>query len=211
MKDKRFHRKRLIVFLSVCAAALAFIAVALVILFNEDAPRKPYVPPRYQGSFSPVNPSEDITLDTLYMTEYDRTVRYEDESGVTYELTDADHDDGGSAAAFIYEVLSSIRNGDSVGYNAALSDYYKDAIGVKPAFTPQKLYDIFIKRYSYEDGGKAGVLFAYQVSFKIKDNNGTFRDDVGSDMMRRITYYLRQTVDGWEIYTITYLDLNIKE
>ena len=196
-------KKRLIILVGAVVLLLALIGAILLFALDGQESAKPKLPPRADGVFAPIDFNEDVTLDAEYMA-LDRSVRYTHGNGFAYTLTDDDYQIGGPAAAFIYEVLCAIRDGDHTAYNAAFSDYYKNAVGEKEPFTPQKLYDISFNIYAPEDGGEAGTLVAYQIFYRIKDNNGTFRDDVLSGECRRITFYLRETASGYEIYTVTY-------
>ncbi len=196
-------KKKMLILIGAVVAVLLLAAVVLLLSLGDQEKPKPKIPPRAEGSFAPIDWNEDITLDQEYMA-LDRRVRYTNESGFTYTLNDFNYNDGGAAAAFIYKVLGAIRDGDHEAYNAAFSQYYKNAVGEKQPFTPQKLYDISFNIYAVEDGGEAGNLILYQVFYRIKDNNGTFRDDILSDECRRVTFYLRETASGYEIYTVTY-------
>ena len=208
--DKGLNRRKMIRFLAACLAVLVFITAALLFLLRDEDEKKPYVPPRADAEFAPIDWSGDVWSDQQYIDEYDRDVYYRDASSILHLLSDDDYERCGDEAAFIYEVLTCIREGDANGYNAALSEYYKSAVGTKASFTEQKLYDVRYEIDRYVDGGEAGILTSYYVYFRIKNNNGTFRDDVGSDELRRMTYYLRETDLGWEIYTITYQDFGVK-
>lgn len=73
--------------------------------------------------------------------------------------------------------------GDSVAYNALFSPEFIAASGSYSAFTKQKLYDISIIEHSISAPVPEGYskVYLYGLAYKIKDNNGSLRKDVGSD------------------------------
>ena len=77
---------------------------------------------------------------------------------------------------------------DYVKGNSFFSDAYFDVEAEKEAFTAQKLYNITITLQSREEIIEEGETYnreIYVVEYMIRQNNGTFRTDVGSDAIRK--------------------------
>lgn len=183
---------------------LVFSVLALYILRLDDTPEF-YLPPPSDGPFAPVDWDEDIWADPEYLALGDRlTVYAEIPPFTSYPLTGPDDLSLGDDAALLYRVLQSVRAGDAELYNSFFSDYYRRIAGEKQAFTPQKLYDI---RICYEKAlidEKAGYLRLYRVEYRIMDNNGTYRNDIASDELRGVYFYVRSTAQGCEVYSLVY-------
>ncbi len=203
-EKKRFTaRQKLLILTASGLLAAALIVCGLLLLRADDAPEL-YIPPRYTGSFAEADFSEDISLDTEYLA-YDRAIRYVDgneQNGITVKLSDANVIGYGNEVVFLYNMIQTIIAGDHAAYNAMLSAHYLKYIGEVPAFTPQKLYDIRIIPADYELTRQDEVLLCYRVEYRIKDNNGTFRFDIGSDVSREVLYVLKSTGDAAAPYVI---------
>lgn len=143
-------------------------------------------------SFVPVNPDENIYEDEVWL-DLDRTCYFEDESsGMTVSI-DENLSDVPSYCRQAVETLIKFINaaiaGDTDTFNGLFSKNYFEAGGEgKTSFTPQKLYDIKFSLISYgdiEEDGAKHESFHFWIEYKIKDNNGTFRNDMGSDATRK--------------------------
>ena len=66
---------------------------------------------------------------------------------------------------------------------SCFSKEYIETSGEFAPFTMQKLYDISIVDYTYSAVAPSGYtsVRVYGLRYKIKDNNGSLRDDIGSD------------------------------
>lgn len=97
---------------------------------------------------------------------------------------------------FIYRYLQSIIRGDADTYNTFFSDTYFKTNPRKAPFAQQMVYDTTICFYSSEADESGGMLYTYKINYKIHQNNGTFRRDIGSDISRPQYMVLRQNSDG---------------
>ena len=79
--------------------------------------------------------------------------------------------------------------------------HYKD--GAYYSFTQQMIYDIEIEKLSVSESEK-GILYAYNVAYKIYRNNGTFRNDIGSDGAKTLYFELLESNGSILIDRITY-------
>ena len=100
-------------------------------------------------------------------------------------------------AAFLAQLLEYAINGDAKSYYAPFTRELLSRTSefiVVEDFTMQRLYNIEIELISKREemsGGRAIRFSEYKVSYKIMRNNGTFRNDMGSDMVYPLVYSLR--------------------
>ncbi len=142
--------------------------------------------PQYQ--FADPALSTDIYADTVYMG-YDRSIYYvSGDSG--YQETEAIRDVATYAkeVQLLVSLVQAAIAGDADAYNECFSPEYLAKHGDKTGFTMQKIYGIYITKYASSGevvtpDGYQTVAF-YGLSYKIKDNNGSLRDDMDSDGSR---------------------------
>ena len=107
----------------------------------------------------------------------DRTFMYYDGTGIGSGLVEGNLNEYNPGVTVIYNMLNALIEGDVDAYNALLgADMEK-----KDSFTQQQIYKISITNKS-----KSGVNGTYEftVDYKIHENNGSYRTDMGSDMYR---------------------------
>ena len=128
---------------------------------------------------------EDITLDKEYMKE-NRCLHYT-YVNETFEIIERS-DAVDNVCRMFYDYFEAAKAGDSNAYYALFTENYVNSAG-KSNFTPQKLYNIYVRCFRSErltDGDANGKLKGYNVyycdvSYNIKDNNGTLRNDFYGD------------------------------
>ena len=74
-------------------------------------------------------------------------------------------------------MLNALIEGDVATYNALLGE----GVEKKDSFTQQQLYKITITNKSTRS---ADGSYEFTVDYKIHENNGSYRTDMGSDMYR---------------------------
>ena len=86
---------------------------------------------------------------------------------------------------FFHQYLQTMIDGDVDGF---LSMYASDYDGELPqTFTTQMVYDMTL--YPQSEGG---TVVAYRLDYRIYHNNGTLRDDMGSDTIRPLIFTLTE-------------------
>lgn len=140
----------------------------------------------------------DEDIDPSALNDYlglDRGIYYT--HGAETVVIDEDKTDNLSDdVKFFIKYFTAVKDGDYTAYNSMFTeDYYKTN---EPyySFTKQMLYDINIEKLS-EDTSGADTVYEYNVSYKIFRNNGTFRNDIGSDGSK--TLYFQLISDGENI------------
>lgn len=143
---------------------------------------------------------ENIFEDEEYMSK-ERFVRYTSNNTTTILETDADYATQSPAVNLFKEYFEAVINGDVYAYNSLLSDEYKEKNGEKAPFTMQKLYDIELENLddvSYINEGTPDqiTVYLFNVSYRIMDNNGTYRDNLVSGDKRAMKYTLYKYPSG---------------
>ena len=121
--------------------------------------------------------------------DLDRQIYYADPyTGVTVSVDRDSYWEHGDGFELLCHMIESIIAGDHEKYNSFFSDAYFEVEDEKEQFTPQKLYNITITLHSTEQINEEGASYTseiYIVEYMIRQNNGTFRTDVGSDAIRK--------------------------
>ncbi len=163
---------------------------------------------KYQ--FAKIDPNENIYEDRIWL-DLDRRCFFEDGSSGFSVSIDEELSDVPSgcrpAVACLLKFIEAAVAGDARDVNALFSQKYYDNGGEgKAPFTPQKLYDVkftFVSEESVEENGISCPCWVFWIEYKIKDNNGTFRNDMGSDASRKEYVVLCQRGDSVSIDTLT--------
>lgn len=145
----------------------------------------------------------DYDLNILANEEYldlDRTVRFENpDNGITYAIEDRKMDE---VPTFLHNSVNLLCDfvdyailGESEKLNKLFSDEYIEAGGkIKMDFTMQQLYNIkitYVTSVSDNTSGYISESHDFWLEYMIHKNNGTFRNDMESDCIRK--EYVRVT------------------
>ncbi len=137
------------------------------------------------------------TPDNEEYLEKDSRMFYHDPfEGVTYSIEEETLLQESAEVQFFYEYFAAIREGDDVAYAALFSTSYDGDIAED--FTQQLLYDITV--YPQTSGGS---IVSYRVEYRIFRNNGSFRDDVGSDTIRPLLIELERVGNSLKIKSVS--------
>ncbi len=148
-----------------------------------------------------VKPDYDLDVTTVkeYM-ELDRMLYYQngtEEFGVT------DPGDYGEAIEFFAEYFDTVIAGDWENYNEMFTDNYFETSEPKNQFAPQMIYDMHVSQL-WEKVEVNCTRYAFDVSYKIYRNNGTFRNDIDSGASKTLYFELVGTDGEVKIDRITY-------
>ena len=128
---------------------------------------------------------KNIFEDKEYL-ELNRDIAYK-EGATTILITDGEYEKYGPVVAFFAEYIDSIIRGDHERYNTFFAEEYLDAHGKKDVFTMQQLYNIkleYLMAREMELDGETYLMYDVELEYMIRKNNGTFRNDMGSDAIR---------------------------
>ena len=146
----------------------------------------------------------NIFDDEEYMLR-DRGVWFSDGVSKTV-MTDANLKTYPVEAQFMYNVIDLIINGDYEEYNKIFTEDYIKKAGndFREQFTMQKLFEIELE---YIDHGQLSDNTDYwdiQLTYRIKDNNGTFRSDLefNDEGARPVIYSLISDKEGLKVSNV---------
>lgn len=195
--------KRNMIIVLVCMAVFAVVAIPLINLLDNlqgggTAEETQKLPP---SSIIFVTPDYDydIMQDKDYLQLNRRIYHYDERSGLTEELTDKNVAGYGPAARVLQDAINAIIAGDADAYNELFSDNYYANHEPEAPFTMQRLYDIKITKVneSLKSGEKGKYTqYEYELEYKIRLNDGTFRTDIGHDESKKQYFILSDSVTG---------------
>lgn len=198
--------------LAIVVTAVLLFSSALIILLPSikkllEKP-KPDNLPMYSDklisfNFYPTDYDLDITSYPEYM-DLDRYVYYT-VNGESIAITDGNYAKYGSAAVFFGKYFDTVIAGDSETYNTFFTNHYYETNEPHWEFAPQMLYEINVEQLSREVSDKDGsIRYAFNVSYKIYRNDGTFRNDIPSDASKVLYFELLEKDGTVLIDRITY-------
>ena len=177
------RKKQMLLVILLVAFLAVFIVTATVLLLLDDS-GGPVGGNQAEIEFADPSLSVDIYEDEKYM-ELDRTIYYTMVDGyeTTVPILAGEDIHYSTEVRLLVSLIRAAIAGDTDSYNACFSKEYIKASGEFSPFTMQKLYDIAIVDYTYTAAAPSGYVSVrvYGLRYKIKDNNGSLRNDVGSD------------------------------
>ena len=198
---RKLRRNMIIVLIGL----LAFVVVAVPLIGilddfqnggSEEETKK--LPPS-SINFATPDFEYDIMKDEDYLQLNRRIYIHDARSGQTEELTDKNLPGYGEGAAVLRQMIQAVINGDADAYNALFSSNYYENHDPEPPFTMQRLYDIKLTKVSETlVAGEKGkyTQYEFEVEYKIRLNDGTYRTDIGHDESKKQYFVLSDSVTG---------------
>ena len=175
-------KKLLVILLVAFLTVLILLTPALLLLGSNDGGDDNGG--RAEIEFADPLLSVDIYTDEDYM-DLDRRIYYTLVDGyeTTVPIPEGEEIHYSTEVRLLVRLINAAIAGDTDTYNACFSKEYIETSGEFAPFTMQKLYDISIVDYTYSAVAPSGYtsVRVYGLRYKIKDNNGSLRDDIGSD------------------------------
>ena len=191
-------RKKLIIAIAVLTAlaALSYVLTLYPDLFTkkDDSPKSMYSDKLVSYSFYKSDYDLDVTTVPEYM-ELDRAIHYK-VGNVSTLLTDNDIDGSDASVKFFRTYFDTLRRGDWEEYNTYFTDEYYKSNDPYTIFAPQMIYGIEIELVSLTPKEDGTTVYDYNVDYMIFRNDGTFRNDMGSDASKKLYYELIEYPDG---------------
>lgn len=189
---KKQKRTILIVFLCLVGFVALYCLLSMVdwqAIFNKEEPASPQNIYFYSEELS-----ENLYSDEEYMS-LDRSINLKKEStGWSDTITEEDLTSYNEAVNLIYSFIEYSIIGNVEAYNGCFSPIYYSQAAPKERFTKQKLYNITITEISIttksDQSGASYTEYHYKLEYMIRHNNGSLRDDVGSDGIKPLYLYL---------------------
>ncbi len=155
--------------------------------------------PEPENAFSLATPDYDANIfENLRYLDRDGQIHYGTLSNQVVLDSEASAPD--EYGAFFYRYLHSIIMGDAATYRGCFTESYVKTTALPERFTMQMLYDVEVQEIGDlfgEDTAQETVIGKeFLVSYRILDNNGTFRDDLPPRASRKEHYKVLMTADG---------------
>jgi hypothetical protein len=187
-ESTRKLKQRMIIVI-ICLAVFTVIAIPLI-SFLDNLEKQQSVEELESKKESTIiffepNWELDIMKDPAYLA-LDRTVYYNDvQYGITVALDQKNVNKYGPAVEVLNQMIQFIIAGDADGYNQLLSVNYLENNDFEPPFTMQQLYDIRISKVQETIVNGEYTQYEFELEYRIRNNDGTFRTDIGSDESKR--------------------------
>lgn len=187
-ESTRKLKQRMIIVI-ICLAVFTVIAIPLI-SFLDNLEKQQSVEELESKKESTIiffepNWELDIMKDPAYLA-LDRTVYYNDvQYGITVALDQKNVTKYGPAVEVLNQMIQFIIAGDADGYNQLLSVNYLENNDFEPPFTMQQLYDIRISKVQETIVNGEYTQYEFELEYRIRNNDGTFRTDIGSDESKR--------------------------
>ena len=184
--------KRRMVIVLICLAVFTVIAIPLVSFLDRvEIQKQEEAETRKESTIIFYEPDWelDIMTEPGYLAK-DRTIYYCDaQYGITEALDEKNKKDFGPAVVVLTRMIECIVAGDADEYNKLFSTNYYANHDPEPPFTMQQVYDIRLTKIkSVEMTGY--TQYEFEVEYRIRHNNGTFRTDIGDDESRKQYFVL---------------------
>jgi len=187
MADKKKNIKIILIVMAVIVGLLIVLSGINLILQNVSYSIINTPPTETQKRyyyFYPADYDVNIFEDEEYLGK-NRYIEYK-RGAVSVLITNDNFDEYGRPLVFFNEYFNAVINGDVEKYNAFFSEDYKNEDNKRfEGFTMQRIYNITVELLSetvIEEGKYYGYnRYIFKVSYMILRNDGTFRDDMGSD------------------------------
>lgn len=160
----------------ITASVLAIVLIAYVVL-TLLTPKVDFTEKQDDIFYFPVDFSENIFEDIVYMSK-NRDVRF-DYYGIAVFINEENYSEQTKEAKFFYDYFKTVINGDAERYKGFFAQSFFARHSIPKSFTMQKIYDIEVSAMT-SDIEDSVAYETYKVSYKIYENNGTFRADISS-------------------------------
>lgn len=194
--SRRLKRKMIVVI--VCLVAFAVIAIPLIRVLDNltvgNDPAETQGPSlRPNGNFFDPDYDCNIMQDPEYLDLNRRFYHYDERSGLMEELTEKNKSNYGEGAVVLCNMLDAVIAGNADAYNELFSENYYAKHDPEAPFTMQRIYDVKLTKVSETTvAGEKGkyTQYEYEVEYKIRRNDGTFRTDIGQDESKKQYFIL---------------------
>ena len=150
-----------------------------------------------QISFYPVDDPWNYPDNEEYQDMDRRLFVHNPFEGTTYSVEESQLSGEDEFVAFFYDYFQAIIQGDVEAVLAMYAADYQGSVKLPATFTSQMVYDITLYPQT-----ESGSVSSYRVDYRIYRNNGTLRNDVGSDTIRPLIFTLIEENGELKIYSV---------
>lgn len=199
-KDQKKAKKKKMLIAIIIISILAVISYVLLEnpqIFEKQEKKSPtsmYSDKLYSYVFYDADYNRDITQDAEYML-LDREVHYK-QGYLSISVPREEAASYNKAVEFFYDYFDTVMAGDYETYNTYFTDRYYEYYDPYISFAPQMIYDIEVEQLTEVSNDDGTINWTFNVTYKIRQNDGTFRNDLDSDATKTLYYELICNKDG---------------
>lgn len=206
IQGQKMRKKLLLIFFSVLAAMVLLVALIgglSLLLPTEDGTQSPddsgaqiLFDRPFQG---------DIFKYEAYLALNPEVVRYVSDSGLGLSITEDGDRSFDDAVWYLCDFLEIMKRGDEAAYNACFNENYFASHSRQKPFSQQMIYEAEISLVSTKSASNGDTLKTYKLMYKLLQNDGSLRTDVGRNFARPQFVVLRENeVAGISIEDLYY-------
>ena len=194
-QNKKMRKKLLLALCITVGVVILLVAVLLIVKAcqeDDGAFSLPddYFYPTYQGDIFEYDDYLDKRPDViLYCDDPDGL-------GRTTSIDAEREDEFAPEVLFLRDFIQIMMHADVNAYNDCFNEIYFKKNEQQEAFSQQMIYEAEIRFASVEDGKNGEKIATYYLFYKLYENDGSLRRDVGSDAVVPMRVVLRTTQTG---------------
>ena len=187
-------RKKLIMVLAGIVLALVLLLGTVLLLDTLNAGNHAVQLPEIE--FEPTYQGNIFEYDR-YLALNPEVIMYAiDASGNISFSIDKNNEELDSTVWFLRDFIRSMTVGSADLYNSFFNDTYFQTHERQAPFSPQMIYQAEIRFISTTKDANGDMIYEYQLRYRILQNDGSLRKDVGSDAIVPQVLTLRAKADG---------------
>ncbi len=190
-QNKKMRKKLLIALIVTISVVVILVSVLLIVKALQEKNNAFSLPDSY---FYPTHQGDIFEYDDYLQKRPDVIFFCEDPDGIG--RTTDNLEDFPLEALYLRDFLQIMMHADVDAYNNCFNEIYYKNHQKQVAFSQQMIYEAEI-RYASEDKSSNGErTVTYYLCYKLYENDGSLRRDVGSDAMVPMKVVLRVTPTG---------------
>lgn len=194
-QNKRM-RKKLLIVLAFTAGIIAVLTTVFLIVKAFQEKDEPFSLP--DSYFSPTYHG-DIFEYPDYLEKRPDVILYCDDPdglGRTTSIDEEREDEFAPEVLYLRDFLKIMMHADVDAYNSCFNEIYYKNHTKQAAFSQQMIYEAEIRFAGQEEGAGGERTATYYLFYKLYQNDGSLRRDVGSDAVVPMRVVLRTATNG---------------
>ncbi|MBQ8746866.1 MAG: hypothetical protein IJZ08_03255 [Clostridia bacterium] len=205
MKTSKAKRKKrmltaigILTLLGILSAVLLSHPEWFVYKSGSDKPTSMYSDNLVSHLFYPSDYELDVDANEDYQA-MDRYIHIR-RGGEEFAITDENYAGWGEDIDLFHRYFTAAIYADVETYNSLFTENYYKTEDPREFFAPQMIYGITLEKLAENDDG----TYVYDVTYAIYRNDGTFRNDIGSDAYKTLIFTLAPEGGELKIDAIDY-------
>lgn len=194
-QNKKMRKKVLIALAIIVGIIAVFVTVFLIVKACQDkdepfALPESYFYPTYKGNIFEYPDYLEKRPDVIFYCDDP------DGLGRTTSIDEERVEEFAPEVLFLRDFLQIMMRADVNAYNACFNEIYYKTHKKQADFSQQMIYEAEIRFAGEEDGKNGEKIATYYLLYKLYENDGSLRRDVGSDAVVPMRIVLRTTATG---------------